>query len=190
MFRPAVRRSFVSLMAATLSALLGPAARADEGNPRIDYRRFATGVAEVEQLRQSRRISEDEFIALAARPDTVVLDARSREKYDLLHVRGARHLNFSDITAAELAKVIPTKDTRVLIYCNNNFENEEQAFAVKTACARRGCRSRAPRPKAGGESRSDDRPGPPRARGRGRRRHPARRRHGAAVRGLRRARGG
>jgi rhodanese-related sulfurtransferase len=122
-------------MAATLSALLGPAARADEGNPRIDYRRFATGVAEVEQLRQSRRISEDEFIALAARPDTVVLDARSREKYDLLHVRGARHLNFSDITAAELAKVIPTKDTRVLIYCNNNFENEEQAFAVKTAGA-------------------------------------------------------
>ena len=59
----------------------------------------------------------------------------SRQKYDLLHVRGARHLNFSDITAAELAKVIPTKDTRVLIYCNNNFENEEQAFAVKTAGA-------------------------------------------------------
>ena len=134
MFRPTDRRLLASL-ALAVSALFHPPARADEGNPRIDYRRFAAGVAEVERLRQSRRIGEDEFMALAARSDTVVLDARSREKYDLLHVRGARHLNFSDITAAELAKVIPTKDTRVLIYCNNNFENEEQAFAVKTAGA-------------------------------------------------------
>ena len=116
-------------------ALLAPTARADDGNPRIDYRRFAAGVAEVEALRESRRVGEDEFLALAAKPDTVILDARSREKYDLLHVRGARPLSFPDITAAELAKVIPTKDTRVLIYCNNNFENEERAFARKVAPA-------------------------------------------------------
>lgn len=134
MFRPTDRRP-LALLALLAACLLAPVAQADEGNPRIDYRRFAAGVAAVEELRHSRRIGEDEFMALAARPDTVVLDARSREKYDLLHVRGARHLNFSDITAAELAKVIPTKDTRVLIYCNNNFENEEQAFASKTAGA-------------------------------------------------------
>jgi hypothetical protein len=42
---------------------------------------------------------------------------------------------FPDITADELAKVIPTKDTRVLIYCNNNFENEERAFATKMPAA-------------------------------------------------------
>lgn len=115
-----------------VAALSTAATRADEGNPRIDYRRFATGVAEVEALRDSRRIDEDAFLALAAKPDTVVLDARSREKYDLLHVRGARHLSFPDITADELAKVIPTKDTRVLIYCNNNFDHEERAFPAKT----------------------------------------------------------
>jgi len=126
------RRDSLVLLAA---ALLVTAARADEGNPRIDYRRFATGVAEVEALRESRRIDEDAFLMLAAKPDTVVLDARSREKYDLLHVRGARHLSFPDITANELAKVIPTKDTRVLIYCNNNFENEELAFATKVPAA-------------------------------------------------------
>jgi phage shock protein E len=119
----------------TACALLAPATRADDGNPRIDYRRFAAGVADVEALRASRRLGEDEFLALAAQPDTVVLDARSRQKYDLLHVRGARHLSFPDITADELAKVIPTKDTRVLIYCNNNFENEQRAFATKTAGA-------------------------------------------------------
>ena len=127
-----VRRTSLLLLA--FGALLA-AARADEGNPRIDYRGFAAGVAEVAALRESRRVGEDEFLALAAKPDTVILDARSRNKYDLLHVRGARHLSFPDITANELAKVIPTKDTRVLIYCNNNFEHEEQAFARKVAPA-------------------------------------------------------
>lgn len=128
---PCRRDSLVFLAAALALAT----ARADDGNPRIDYRGFVKGVVEVETLRDSRRIDEDEFLALAAKPDTVVLDARSREKYDLLHVRGARHLSFPDITADELAKVIPTKDTRVLIYCNNNFENEERAFAYKVAPA-------------------------------------------------------
>jgi rhodanese-related sulfurtransferase len=127
-----VRRTSLLLLA--FGALLA-AARADEGNPRIDYRGFAAGVAEVAALRESRRVGEDEFLSLAAKPDTVILDARSRNKYDLLHVRGARHLSFPDITANELAKVIPTKDTRVLIYCNNNFEHEEQAFARKVAPA-------------------------------------------------------
>ncbi len=129
---PSCRRPAVMFLAATLSVA---AARADEGNPRIDYRGFAAGVAEVAALRESRRIDEGAFLTLAARPDTVVLDARSRKKYDLLHVRGARHLSFPDITADELARVIPTKDTRVLIYCNNNFENEERAFARKMAPA-------------------------------------------------------
>jgi len=128
---PCRRDSLVFLAAALALAT----ARADEGNPRIDYRRFAAGVVEVETLRERRRVGEDEFLALAAQPDTIVLDARSREKFNLLHVRGARHLSFPDITADELAKVIPTKDTRVLIYCNNNFENEARAFASKLAPA-------------------------------------------------------
>ena len=128
---PCRRDSLVFLAAALAIAT----ARADEGNPRIDYRGFVKGVADVEALRDGRRIDEDEFIALAAQPETIVLDARSREKFNLLHVRGARHLSFPDITADELSKVIPTKDTRVLIYCNNNFVNEERAFASKAAPA-------------------------------------------------------
>jgi hypothetical protein len=31
-----------------------------------------------------------------------------------------------------LAKVIPAKDTKVLIYCNNNFENERTNFRSKS----------------------------------------------------------
>jgi phage shock protein E len=65
----------------------------------------------------------------------VVLDARSDDKYQLLHVKGARHLSLPNFTEAELQKVIPNKGTRVLIYCNNNFENEPVAFASKVAKA-------------------------------------------------------
>ena len=64
-----------------------------------------------------------------------MLDARSRQKYDLLHVKGAVNLSFPDITVESLKRTIPDKSTRVLIYCNNNFFNEEQAFPTKMATA-------------------------------------------------------
>ena len=104
-------------------------------NPRIDYNAFLAGATDVAALRQQRRVTEDQFIRMAAEPGTVVLDARSAEKYQMLHVKGARNLSLPDITAAELAKIIPTKNTRVLIYCNNNFENEQPAFPSKEARA-------------------------------------------------------
>jgi hypothetical protein len=39
------------------------------------------------------------------------------------------------MTAETLAKVIPDKSTRVLIYCNNNFRNAPAAFPTKMAPA-------------------------------------------------------
>ena len=104
-------------------------------NPLIDYDAFKTGVSQVGEIRESRRVNEHEFMRMASDPDTVVLDARSREKFDRLHVKGARNLSFPDITADELAKVIPSKSTRVLIYCNNNFLNEPNAFPSKSLVA-------------------------------------------------------
>ncbi len=115
-----------------VAAACGPQARADEGNRLIDYAGFARQVAEVADLRESRRVSEEEFLELAGDPATVILDARSAEKYRLLHVRGARNLSLPDMTEAELAAVIPDKRSRVLIYCNNNFENEVRAFPEKS----------------------------------------------------------
>jgi hypothetical protein len=48
-------------------------------------------------------------------------------------VRGAVNLPFTDFTADALAGVIPTRDTPVLIYCNNNFHGDEAAFSTKAA---------------------------------------------------------
>lgn len=116
--------------------LLAVMAQAEEiPNPLIDYAAFQATVERVGEIREDHRVTVLVFIAMSADRKTVVLDARSREKFELLHVKGARNLSLPDITEAELAKVIPSKSTRILIYCNNNFLNEPEAFPSKTLSA-------------------------------------------------------
>lgn len=121
----------------TVGGLLFPALSPQEApaaelaNPLIDYDGFAKEAETALKTRESRRVSEEDFIKMAQDPQTIVLDARSAAMYKLLHVKGAVNLAFPDVTAEQLAKVIPTKETRVLIYCNNNFKNAEKAFPTK-----------------------------------------------------------
>ena len=103
-------------------------------NPLVDTAGFRDSVAEADRLRAERRVGEAAFLALATR-ESVILDCRSRESFARLHVRGAVNLPFPDITAEELARVIPSPDTRVLIYCNNNFAAAPTAFPEKVARA-------------------------------------------------------
>jgi hypothetical protein len=104
-------------------------------NRLIDYDTFLARAAEVGQLRATRRVTEEQFISMAADPGTIIFDARSNDKYLRLHLKGAKHLSFPEITAAELARVIPSQSTRILIYCNNNFLNDPIAFASKAPAA-------------------------------------------------------
>lgn len=100
-------------------------------NRQIDYKGFLANAAEVQKARESHRLTEQEFLRMAGEPGTIVYDARSTDKYEMLHVKGAVHLSLTDVTADELARIFPDKSTRILIYCNNNFENEKVAFAAK-----------------------------------------------------------
>jgi hypothetical protein len=100
-------------------------------NPRIDYGGFRKIAADVQPIREARRLTERQFAEMAADPDTIVLDARSADKYTLRHIRGAVSLPFTDFTADSLARVIPTKSTRVLIYCNNNFRGAPESMPAK-----------------------------------------------------------
>jgi hypothetical protein len=97
-----------------------PAARAP-ANPAIDANGYLKTSREAAAHRETRRVTEDEFIRMSREPGTIVLDARSKEMYDRLHVAGAVNLSFPDIDVVSLAKVLPDKTTRILIYCNNNF---------------------------------------------------------------------
>lgn len=58
-----------------------------------------------------------QFLERMEMENTVILDLRRREDYEQGHIRGAIHLG-ADITASELEKRIPSKDTTVLLYCS------------------------------------------------------------------------
>ena len=102
-----------------------------QSNPLIDYDGFARNVSEVRALREARRISEADFIRMASEAGTVVLDARSERLFKRRHVKGAVNLSFPEFTEETLARAIPTKATRILIYCNNNFYGAPDSMPVK-----------------------------------------------------------
>ena len=104
-------------------------------NPAIDMDGYLRISREAAQHRETRRVSEEEFIRMGRQPGTVVLDARSREKFAELHVKGAINLPFPDIAIESLEATIPDRNTRILIYCNNNFANAEGPFPAKIARA-------------------------------------------------------
>ncbi len=104
-------------------------------NPAIDMDGYLRVATEAAAYRQSHRVTEEEFIRMSAEAGTIVLDARSREKFELMHIKGAVNLSFPDISIASLDELLPDKETRILIYCNNNFRNEELAFPGKAARA-------------------------------------------------------
>jgi len=104
-------------------------------NPAIDMQGYLRVAAEAAQHRESRRLSEEDFIRTSQEPGTVILDARSREKYNELHIKGAINLSFPDITVDSLTRMLPDKTARILIYCNNNFVGAQEAFPTKIAIA-------------------------------------------------------
>ena len=104
-------------------------------NRLIDYSAFLDNAEQVKAVRESRRLTEDQFLQAMAETGVVVLDARSAEKLKLRHLRGAANLSLPDFTAAELVKIIPGRNTKILIYCNNNFLGSDQAFPSKAPAA-------------------------------------------------------
>ena len=100
-------------------------------NRLIDYNGFQKIVDTADKDRESRRLTEDAFLAMMNEKDVVVLDARSAAMYRLRHIKGAASLPFTDFSATSLAGVVPSKDTKILIYCNNNFLNDPVSMFSK-----------------------------------------------------------
>ena len=95
--------------AGVLSALAANAGTNAIPNRLIEYDTFLSNAAMVGRLRNKRRVTEEEFIKMSAEPGTVIFDARSDDKYAGLHIQGAKHLNFSEITADTLVKFFPRR---------------------------------------------------------------------------------
>jgi hypothetical protein len=132
--RAASRSTLAVVAFVALSASASPPAPAPI-NPAIDMNAFLASAADAARHRASRRVDEDTFLRRMHEPGTVVLDARSREMYDRRHVAGAVSLSFPDFTAEALARAIPNRDATILIYCNNNFGGDPDAFPIKAPAA-------------------------------------------------------
>lgn len=104
-------------------------------NPAIDMEGYLRVSLESAKHRESRRLSEEEFIRMSGEPGAIVLDARSKQRYDELHIKGAINLSFPDIAVESLRRMIPDKSTTILIYCNNNFLGAEGPFPTKIPVA-------------------------------------------------------
>ena len=88
----------------------------------VDYDYFEKVTKDAKIQRASRLINFNTFIQYSNEPNTIILDTRSKKMYDRLHLKGAIHINFSEFTQDYLTSIIPDTNTRILIYCNNNFK--------------------------------------------------------------------
>jgi phage shock protein E len=99
----------------------------------IDYPGFQSLTKDVHAYRAGRLVSLAQFQAMAREKNTIILDARSGDAFRLGHIDGAINLSLTDFTAEALAAAIKNPNTRILIYCNNNFENNVAPVALKAA---------------------------------------------------------
>ena len=103
------------------------------GSPLIDYDSYAKLTSEVAPVRRARLISLADFNARAAKPDVLLLDARSAKAFVEGHIEGAVNLPLPDFTADALAEIIGANpDREILIYCNNNFTNNRRPVVTKS----------------------------------------------------------
>ena len=121
----------VALLLLSSSAPAAP----EPPNPAIDMDGYLRVAREAAAHRISRRLPEADFIRMSHEPGTVVLDARSAGKFAQLHVKRAVNLDFADITVESLARLLPDRGARILIYCNNNFRDGPGPFPAKRADA-------------------------------------------------------
>ena len=104
---------------------------ADYPKALVSYDDYEELVEQVKKVRSTRLISFNELLKHQKDPNTVILDTRSSDLYAAKHVKGAINLPFTEFTQANLRNLIPDTNTRIIIYCNNNFEGDRRYFASK-----------------------------------------------------------
>lgn len=117
---------------AVLLACAAAAPAAAQRNPQIDYASFRQLTVEVEPYRQQRLLSWPDFVAAAAEPGVLILDARSAQQFAEGHIDDAVNVPLPEFSVDRLAEVIGRADRPILIYCNNNFSNNVRPVILKS----------------------------------------------------------
>lgn len=91
---------------------------------------FLEAAQAAEKLRINRRISAETFVEMAKDAGTIILDARGQSDYEALRIKGSVNLPYTAMAQESLAKVIPDRQTRILIYCRNNLADASLPFPL------------------------------------------------------------
>lgn len=126
----------IAVLAMLLAVSAGWAQGANYPKSKVSFDDFKGLVAAVESHRASRLVDLATFMKMSKEPGVIILDTRSTFRFERIHIKGARHLSFTDFTQDNLQKVIPSLETTILIYCNNNFDGNQTDFASKIAMPR------------------------------------------------------
>lgn len=97
----------------------------------VEYNDYEILIEEVKDIRAERLINFDSLLEFQDDRKTILLDTRSKDKYRAKHLKGAVNLPFTDFTTSALRAIIPDTSTRIIIYCNNNFEGDAVYFQSK-----------------------------------------------------------
>ncbi len=96
----------------------------------VNFEDYSELMAEVESYREAHLVSLNRFNEYSKQENTIILDFRSKAQYDAKHVAGAINLDFTEFTQDRLNTLIPDKNTRILIYCNNNFVTDFEDLSM------------------------------------------------------------
>lgn len=104
-----------------------------DSKPLVSFDDYKELVAKVEKHREERMVDLATFVEMSQEEDVIILDARAEDLYKRSHIKGAINLPFTKFTQQNLMRVIPNPETKILIYCNNNIQNDQIHFASKVA---------------------------------------------------------
>lgn len=77
-----------------------------------------------------QQISQEEAKEMMDTQDVIILDVREQDEYDSGHIPGAVLLPVGTIDEETAAKVIPEKDSTVLVYCRSGNRSKTASSAL------------------------------------------------------------
>ena len=77
-----------------------------------------------------QQISQEEAKEMMDTQDVIILDVREQDEYDSGHIPGAVLLPVGTIDEETAAKVIPEKDSAVLVYCRSGNRSKTASSAL------------------------------------------------------------
>lgn len=104
----------------------------EDGDPMVSFQDYKNLMQKVEKHREARLVDLETFVKMSQEEDVLILDARAADLYERSHIKGAVNLPFTKFTQLDLMRVIPNPETKILIYCNNNIQNDPINFTLKT----------------------------------------------------------